>query len=154
MQIPIELFMSAMTEPTFDHKMPRPWRELQSTLLFGTTLLIASLIGIPDAFSIVFLGSRFGRVGPLACGIGVAIAGLVILTSTQHPWFYLLGSCCLGFSWAFCLPYIQGLMASLDPNGSAVAAIALFLIAFAGFFVAGHRARESSVECSHGASAI
>ena len=29
---------------------------------------------------------------------------------------------CLGFAWAFCLPFIQALMASLDPNGSAIAA--------------------------------
>jgi MFS family permease len=138
----------------------------------GTALLIASLIGIPGAFSIIFLGNRFGRVGPLALGIGVAIAGLLILTSTQDLWSYLLGSSCLGFSWAFCLPYIQGLMASLDPNGSAaaagsfastiggaagpglaalivadgnyqlvfVAAIALFLVAFTGLFIAGRRA--------------
>jgi MFS family permease len=35
---------------------------------------------------------------------------------------YLAGSCLLGFSWAFCLPYIQGLLAVLDSRGSAVAA--------------------------------
>ena len=28
----------------------------------------------------------------------------------------------LGFSWAYCLPYIQGLTAALDPHGSAIAA--------------------------------
>ena len=152
----------------------------------GTTLLIASLIGIPGAFSIVFLGSRFGRMGPLACGIGVAIAGLVILTSTEQVWLYLLGSSCLGFSWAFCLPYIQGLMAALDPNGSAVAAgsfastiggaagpglaallvtdgsyqrvfvaaIALFLVAFTGLYIAGRRAPGSRAERDHGTSAV
>jgi MFS family permease len=35
---------------------------------------------------------------------------------------YLLGGSMLGFSWAYCLPYIQGLTAALDPHGSAVAA--------------------------------
>src|SRR4030095_8250057 len=34
------------------------------------------------------------------------------------------GGSMLGFSWAYCLPYIQGLTAALDPNGSAVAAAA------------------------------
>ncbi len=33
-----------------------------------------------------------------------------------------MAGCFLGFSWAFCLPFIQGTMASLDPNGSALAA--------------------------------
>ena len=28
----------------------------------------------------------------------------------------------LGFSWAYCLPYIQALTADLDPHGSAIAA--------------------------------
>jgi predicted MFS family arabinose efflux permease len=152
----------------------------------GIALLIASLIGIPGAFSIIFLGNRFGRTGPLAFGIGVAIAGLLILTSTQHLWSFLLGTSCLGFSWAFCLPYIQGLLASLDPNGSAVAAgsstatiggaagpalaalivvdgnyqrvlifaIALFLVAFVCFFLAGRRAPESGSECDHGTSTV
>jgi MFS family permease len=27
----------------------------------------------------------------------------------------------VGFSWAFCLPYIQTLLAEIDPNGSAIA---------------------------------
>jgi predicted MFS family arabinose efflux permease len=88
----------------------------------GTALLVASLIGIPGAFTIVVIGKRLGRRGPLAFGIAVAITGLVLLITTRsYPW-YFAASCCLGFSWAFCLPYFQSLMASLDPDGSAIAA--------------------------------
>jgi predicted MFS family arabinose efflux permease len=88
----------------------------------GTALLVASLIGIPGAFTIVVIGKRLGRRGPLAFGIAVAITGLVLLVTTRsYPW-YFAASCCLGFSWAFCLPYFQSLMASLDPDGSAIAA--------------------------------
>jgi hypothetical protein len=36
---------------------------------------------------------------------------------------YMTGSILLGFSWAFCLPFIQGLLASMDSHGSAVAAV-------------------------------
>jgi predicted MFS family arabinose efflux permease len=88
----------------------------------GTALMVTSLAGIPGAFAIIAVGKRFGTIGPLAFGVGIAILGLVILiTSGQFNW-YLMAGICLGFSWSFCLPFIQTLMASLDPNGSALAA--------------------------------
>lgn len=88
----------------------------------GVSLLIASLIGIPGAFSIVLFGGRFGTLAPLLFGIGVGIAGLAILINAQSYGWYLLGSCFMGFSWAFCLPFIQSLLAAIDRKGSAIAA--------------------------------
>jgi len=88
----------------------------------GTVLMITSLAGIPGAFTIIVVGKRFGTIGPLLFGIGVAIIGLVILISSGAFAWYLMAGMCLGFSWAFCLPFIQALMATLDPNGSAIAA--------------------------------
>ncbi len=88
----------------------------------GTSLLIGSLIGIPGAFSIVFLGQRFGTIIPLNIGIGAAVAGLLVLIFIKTAEGFLLGGCLLGFSWAFCLPYIHALLAELDREGSAVAA--------------------------------
>jgi MFS family permease len=88
----------------------------------GSALLIASLAGIPGAFVIVLLGSRFGRVAPLTLGIALSICGLLTLITGDSFASYLLGTSLMGFSWAFCLPYIQGLLAELDPHGSAVAA--------------------------------
>jgi predicted MFS family arabinose efflux permease len=88
----------------------------------GFSLLIASLVGIPGAFSIVVVGQRFGTLGPLVFGMLVAIAGLVILVNSDSYGTYFLGSCFMGFSWAFCLPFIQSLLASIDRKGSAIAA--------------------------------
>jgi predicted MFS family arabinose efflux permease len=88
----------------------------------GTVLMIASLAGIPGAFTIIVVGKRFGTIGPLMFGIGIAILGLVILTTSGAFVWYLMAGICLGFSWAFCLPFIQTLLASLDRNGSALAA--------------------------------
>jgi predicted MFS family arabinose efflux permease len=88
----------------------------------GSSLLIASLAGIPGAFAIVLLGSRFGRIPPLTVGISLSICGLLTLIAADSFLSYLLGASLMGFSWAFCLPYIQGLLAELDPHGSAVAA--------------------------------
>jgi len=88
----------------------------------GLSLLIASLIGIPGAFTIVILGHRFGTLGPLTLGIGIGVAGLLVLIGTRSYAGYFAGCCCLGFSWAYCLPYIQSLLASLDRKGSVIAA--------------------------------
>jgi len=88
----------------------------------GQALLIASLAGIPGAFTIVLLGSRLGRMLPLSFGVGLGLCGLLVLMMSQSFGGYLLGASLVGLSWAFCLPYIQGLLASLDPHGSAVAA--------------------------------
>ncbi len=89
----------------------------------GTMLLVASLIGIPGAFVIVFVGDRFGRIGPLTLGIGIAIGGLLLLAFYSDVFIlYLIAGSMLGFSWAYCLPYIQSLTAALDPHGSVIAA--------------------------------
>ena len=88
----------------------------------GFTLLVASLIGIPGAFSIVVIGHRFGTIWPLIFGIGVGVAGLFVLLGADSYGSYFFGNCCMGFSWSFCLPYIQTLLASIDRNGSAIAA--------------------------------
>ncbi len=88
----------------------------------GMSLLIASLIGIPGAFSIVLVGQRFGVVLPLALGIGIACLGLVILVNVQSQTGYFIGGCLLGFAWAFSLPFIQTLLATIDRKGSVIAA--------------------------------
>lgn len=88
----------------------------------GIALLIASLIGIPGAFSIVVFGQRFGTLGPLVFGMAIAVAGLLVLINSESYGAYLFGSCCMGFSWAFCLPFIQSLLATIDRKGSAIAA--------------------------------
>lgn len=88
----------------------------------GFSLLIASLMGIPGAFSIVVIGHRFGTRGPLAFGIAIAMTGLAILLFANSYVAYFIGSCCMGFSWAFCLPFIQSFLASIDRKGSAIAA--------------------------------
>jgi len=88
----------------------------------GTALLIASLVGIPGAFTIVVTGSRYSVAGALALGVAIAVAGLVILLASHRYGWYLSAGCLLGFSWAFCLPYIQTLLARYDRHGSALAA--------------------------------
>lgn len=88
----------------------------------GIALLIASLIGIPGAFSIVLIGQRFGTLAPLTFGTAIAVTGLTVLLNSESYVGYFFGGCCMGFSWAFSLPFIQSLLARIDRKGSAIAA--------------------------------
>jgi len=88
----------------------------------GIALMVASLVGIPGAFMVVLIGHRWGYLRPLLAGMMLAVTGLLLLIVTRAYTAYFAAGCLLGFSWAFCLPYIQSLMASIDRNGSAVAA--------------------------------
>ncbi len=88
----------------------------------GVALMVASLAGIPGAFLVMLIGQRWGYLQPLLGGMVLAVAGLALLMLTHAYSLYFAAGCFLGFSWAFCLPYIQSLMASIDRNGSAVAA--------------------------------
>ncbi len=88
----------------------------------GVALMVASLAGIPGAFFVILMGHRWGYLRPLLGGMLLAVAGLALLILTRSYVPYFAAGCFLGFSWAFCLPYIQSLMASIDRNGSAVAA--------------------------------
>lgn len=88
----------------------------------GLALLVASLVGIPGAFSIVVVGDRFGSIKPLVFGMSIAIVGLVILVNTESTLWFWIGGACMGYSWAFCLPFIQSLLAKIDRKGSAIAA--------------------------------
>jgi len=88
----------------------------------GMALLVGSLIGIPGAFCIVLVGGRFGTLSPLLLGISIGVIGMIALFFAKDYGAYLFGSCCMGFSWAFSLPFIQSLLATIDRKGSAIAA--------------------------------
>jgi MFS family permease len=70
----------------------------------------------------VLVGSRFGTLQPLIFGISIGIVGMLVLINASSYAWYFFGSCCMGFSWAFCLPFIQSLLAAIDRHGSAIAA--------------------------------
>ena len=88
----------------------------------GVALLIASLIGIPGASVIVVLGHRLGHLLPLLSGIAISIGGLALMIVVPGYPAYLVGCSCIGFAWAFGLSYSQSLLASLDRQGSVIAA--------------------------------
>ena len=88
----------------------------------GIASLMGSLLGIPGAFSIFILGDKFGLVRPLIFGFLLSISALTMLLLSTNYIIYFITSCMLGFSWSFCMPFIESLLAKIDRKGRVVAA--------------------------------
>jgi MFS family permease len=88
----------------------------------GSALLVGSLLGIPGALSIFLIGDKFGLIKPLAFGLLLPVLALTMLLSSNNYSIYFLTSCLLGFSWSFCMPFIDSLLARIDRKGRVVAA--------------------------------
>ena len=95
----------------------------------GEILGIATVVGMPAAFGVVWLGNRFGDLLPIMAALLLSIAALVLLMFSTGQGSYTLAMCALGIAWAFGLPYFQSVEARLDPGGSVVVA--------GGFFTSG-----------------
>jgi hypothetical protein len=95
----------------------------------GEILGIATVIGMPAAFGVVWLGNRFGDLLPIMAALLLSIAALVLLMLSSGQGVYIVAMCALSVAWAFGLPYFQSVEARLDPGGSIVVA--------GGFFTSG-----------------
>ncbi len=88
----------------------------------GTSLGIASLMGVPGAFAILWLSDRFGHARPVFVGIAVGAVSLYFTLHAQDFGSFLMWTSIHSVTWAFTLPYIQSLLADMDPGGAVVTA--------------------------------
>ncbi len=86
----------------------------------GEILGIATLLGIPAGFAVVWIGDRYGELKPILAALALAISGLLILLNGSGASIYVIAMCVLSIAWAFGLPYFQAFEARLDPGGSVV----------------------------------
>jgi predicted MFS family arabinose efflux permease len=92
----------------------------------GEILGIATIIGIPAAFGVVWLGNRYGQLRPITVALFLAITALSLLIFWSGTAIYVVAMCALSVAWAFGLPYFQAFEARLDPGGSVVVAGGFF----------------------------
>jgi len=92
----------------------------------GEILGIATMVGVPAAFGVVWLGERYGQVRPIIAALFLAVAALAILIFWSSTVVYVVAMCALSAAWAFGLPYFQAFEARLDPGGSVVVAGGFF----------------------------
>ena len=92
----------------------------------GEILGIATVVGIPAAFGVVWLGNRLGDLLPILATLVLASIALLVLNSLSGTAVYTMAMCALGVAWAFGLPYFWAVEARLDPGGSVVVAGGFF----------------------------
>lgn len=88
----------------------------------GLALGLSSLLAIPAAFAVTWIGSRFGYFIPIAAATLVQVLSVALLMRADSFADYLLITCLFAMGWAFVLPYFQAIEARIDPGGSVVVA--------------------------------
>lgn len=91
-----------------------------SNLQIGEALGIASLLGVPAALLVVWIGDRFGQLRPLLAAIILSVVAHLLLLFPSGTVSYYLAVYALGIAWSFGLAFFYALEARLDPGGSVV----------------------------------
>jgi cyanate permease len=86
----------------------------------GEALGIASLLGVPAALLVVWIGDRIGQLRPLLAAIILSVFAHVLLLVPIGAVSYYLAMFALGLAWAFGLAYFYAVEARIDPGGSVV----------------------------------
>jgi MFS family permease len=86
----------------------------------GEVLGLATLLGVPSALAVVWIGDRFGQLRPISAALLVSVLGLLILLYPLGSASYPIAMYMMGVAWAFGLPYFQAVEARIDPGGSVV----------------------------------
>lgn len=86
----------------------------------GEALGIASLLGVPAALVVVWIGDRFGQLRPFLAAVTLSIAAHVLLLVPAGEVSYHLAMYALGLAWSFGLAYFYSIEARIDPGGSVV----------------------------------
>lgn len=106
----------------------------------GEILGFASLLGIPAALLVIWIGDRFGQLRPLMFAFGLSACALTSLLFPNGASTYIISMSVLGFAWSFGLAYFYAMEARLDPGGS--------VVVMAGFFTAGGSVAGSAIAAS------
>jgi len=99
-----------------------------SNIQIGKALGISSLIGVPSALVVAWLGDRFGQLRPLLAAIILSVLAHLLLLMPTGVVSYYIAICALGAAWAFGLAYFYALEARLDPGGSIAVVGGIFYV--------------------------
>lgn len=91
-----------------------------SSYEIGEALGIASLLGVPAALLVVWIGDRFGQLRPLLWAIALSVVAHLLLLMPNGTVSYVLAVFALGIAWAIGLAYFYAIEARIDPGGSVV----------------------------------
>jgi predicted MFS family arabinose efflux permease len=92
-----------------------------SAHFIGFCLGMANLSGFLGAALVAWLGTRFGRLGPLAVSMAMQLACLWALSGHVSSAAYLIALGCIALAWNVANPIQLGVLATVDKDGRALA---------------------------------
>jgi DHA1 family inner membrane transport protein len=97
-----------------------------SLAFITSTIGIANWVATLGALLVVVIGTRFGRVAPIAAGALAALLGNMAFHWSAVPAVFVAASISTAITWFFVIPYLLGLCAEFDRSGRAAALAGLF----------------------------
>lgn len=83
----------------------------------GFVLAAGGLFGIAGSLLAAILGTRFGRIAPLAIAIGLKAVSSFVINLVAQPEIYVAMQWMLTLSFYVAITYMLGLSAAIDPSG-------------------------------------
>lgn len=87
----------------------------------STSVGAATWVGITGCLLVIAIGTRYGRVLPLAIGLVVTLVGIWVLHFAANRFVFVLANCATGITWSLVMPYLLGLASAFDRTGRAAA---------------------------------
>ncbi len=91
------------------------------TGFISTTLGIAAWIGAIGSILVVVLGTRFGRLKPLAITLVLTVLGNAAFHFSGSALIFAAANVGTAITWAFVIPYLLGMCAAFDATGQTAA---------------------------------
>jgi len=83
----------------------------------GSILSVTNFMGLAGGVLAACLGTRFGRIWPIAIGLGLNVAAAVGLAVCESNFAYSALNLLWGLAYNFLVPYLMGALAVLDDRG-------------------------------------
>lgn len=83
----------------------------------ANALSIGAFVGFLGSLSAAALTTRFGRLIPIAFGMGLGIFAILILRTEFSIIMFVVSASAFNFAWYFLLPYLMAAIANIDDSG-------------------------------------
>ena len=97
-----------------------------SAQLIGNSLAAGVAVGIAGSLCASFLGDRFGRLSQLFISAIGTVVAVVLLSSSQAVFIYVIAVAIYNFVWNYSLTYQYALVNAVDDTGRGVAIVPAF----------------------------
>jgi predicted MFS family arabinose efflux permease len=83
----------------------------------ANALSIGAFVGFLGSLTAAALTTRFGRLIPIAFGMGLGIFSILILRTEFSVIMFVVSASAFNFAWYFLLPYLMAAIANIDESG-------------------------------------